>query len=109
ARSLNKSMTIIARGEAPSTVTKLQYAGANEVVLPAHIGAERVAEIILYPAAARTMHNGDRTRVMERELHGLGLELELVVAEQGSVFAGRTVNEIEDAVGPAFFIVAIDR
>lgn len=33
---------IIARGESPSTVTKLLYAGANEVVLPAHIGAERV-------------------------------------------------------------------
>jgi len=97
ARNLNKTMTIIARGESPSTVTKLQYAGANEVVLPAHIGAERMAEIILYPNAARAMH------------HGLGLELELVVAEQGCAFIGRTVAEIEKAVDPAFFIVAIDR
>jgi len=47
ARSLNRSMTIIARGEAPSTVSKLLYAGANEVVLPAHIGAEHAAELIL--------------------------------------------------------------
>jgi voltage-gated potassium channel len=109
ARSLNKSMMIIARGESPSTISKLQYAGANEVVLPAHIGAERVAEIILYPAAARAMQHGDRTRRMERELHGLGLELELVVAEKGSRFAGHTVDEIESQVGPAFFVVAIDR
>ena len=109
ARSLNKSMMIIARGELPSTVSKLQYAGANEVVLPAHIGAERVAEIILYPAAARAMQHGDRARAMEKELHGLGLELELVVAEKGSRFAGRTVDEIETQVGPAFFVVAIDR
>ena len=109
ARSLNKSITIIARGESPSTVSKLQYAGANEVVLPAHIGAERIAEMILYPTAARAMQHSDRSRVMEKELHGLGLELELVVAEQGSTFIGRTVDEIETEVGTAFFIVAIDR
>ncbi len=109
ARSLNKSMTIIARGEAPSTVTKLLYAGANEVVLPAHIGAERVAEMILYPNATKAMRHGAPTDEMERELHGLGLELELVVAAKGSAFAGRTVDEIEHQVGPAFFIVAIDR
>ena len=109
ARSLNKSMMIIARGESPSTVSKLQYAGANEVVLPAHIGAERVAEMILYPDAARAMQHGDRGRVMEKQLHGLGLEIELVVAEPGCEFAGHTVDEIEARVGPAFFIVAIDR
>jgi len=109
ARSLNKSMTIIARGEAPSTVSKLLYAGANEVVLPAHIGAERVAEMILYPNATKAMRHGVPTDEMERELHGLGLELELVVAAKGSAFVGRTVDEIEHHVGPAFFIVAIDR
>jgi voltage-gated potassium channel len=109
ARSLNKSMTIIARGEAPSTVTKLLYAGANEVVLPAHIGAERVAEMILYPNATKAMRHGVPTDEMQRELHGLGLELELVVAAKGSAFVGRTVDEIEHHVGPAFFIVAIDR
>ncbi len=109
ARNLNKSMLIIARGESPSTVTKLVYAGANEVVLPAHIGAERMAEIILYPNATKAMHGGERTDAMERELHGLGLELELAVAENGSKFAGLTVDEIEARVGPAFFIVAIDR
>jgi Trk K+ transport system NAD-binding subunit len=109
ARTLNKSIMIIARGEAPSTVNKLTYAGANEVVLPAYIGAERVAEIILYPAGTKAMHHGDQTGEMERELHSLGLELELVVAEMGSEFAGHTVDEIESRVGPAFFIVAIDR
>jgi voltage-gated potassium channel len=109
ARSLNKDMLIIARGESPSTVTKLLYAGANEVVLPAHIGAERVAEIILYPNAAKAMGRGGKTDAMEHGLHGLGLELELVVAEQGGEFTGHTVDEIESQVGPAFFIVAIDR
>ena len=42
-------MRIIARGELPTTEGKLLHAGANEVVLPAHIGAERIAELILFP------------------------------------------------------------
>lgn len=109
ARSLNKTTLIVARGELPSTISKLRYAGATEVVLPAHIGAERIAELILYPEAAKAMQHGDRTSRMEKELLDLGLEFELVVAEPGSAFAGRTVDEIETEVGPAFFIVAIDR
>ena len=47
ARSLNKQMQIIARGEAPSTERKLTHAGADKVILPTHIGAERIAELIL--------------------------------------------------------------
>jgi voltage-gated potassium channel len=48
ARSLNPGLEIIARGEIPSTESKLLQAGANKVVLPTHIGAERIAEMILY-------------------------------------------------------------
>jgi Trk K+ transport system NAD-binding subunit len=99
---------IIARGESPSTVTKLLYAGANEVVLPAHIGAERVAEMILYPNAVKAMQRDRGANEMEHGLHRLGLEMELVVAEAGSRFAGRTVDQIEHEAGPAFFIVAIN-
>ena len=49
ARRLNGQIEIIARGELPSTESKLVQAGANRVVLPTHIGAERIAEMILYP------------------------------------------------------------
>jgi len=108
ARGLNRAIQIIARGEAPSTVQKLVFAGANEVVLPAHIGAERMAELILYPGAAQALRR-DGHAAMERGLHGLGLELELVATEAGSRFAGSTVREIEAAAAGAFFVVAIDR
>jgi len=43
ARGLNAELTIIARAETPSTEPKLKQAGANEVVLPANIGATRIA------------------------------------------------------------------
>ncbi|PPT08733.1 Potassium channel protein [Geitlerinema sp. FC II] len=39
ARELNPNLTILARGELPSTGKKLQLAGADRIVLPAEIGA----------------------------------------------------------------------
>lgn len=108
ARSLNRGLMIIARGESPSTESKLLQAGANEVVLPAHIGAERVAEMILYQGTARIMRRSATMKQMEHELHRLGLEIEVVVAAAGSAFAGRSVEEIEQAAELAFMIVAVE-
>lgn len=106
ARSLNRNLTIIARGEAPSTERKLLQAGADRVVLPAHIGAERVAELILFPGSAEALRG---PRGTEQELRRLGLEFEVVVAEEGSAWAGLSVAEIERAAQAAFLIVAIER
>jgi voltage-gated potassium channel len=72
ARSLNPQMQIIARGEAPSTENKLIYAGANRVVLPTHIGAERIAEIILFPEMAK-FTGSERMQGFEKEMRMLGL------------------------------------
>ena len=109
ARSLNAGITIIARGEAPATERKLLQAGANDVVLPAHIGAERVAELILYPASARLLSQSGHLPDFEQGLHRLGLELEVGVATEGSAFAGLTVGEIETRSSRSFFIVSIER
>ena len=51
-RSLNPDLHIIpARAEAPvDKEQRLIQASADQVVLPTHIGAERIAELILYPA-----------------------------------------------------------
>ncbi len=55
ARSLNRELTIIARGEAASTEGKLIQAGADRVVLPTRIGAERMAELLLYQNVAKVL------------------------------------------------------
>jgi voltage-gated potassium channel Kch len=107
ARSLNSAITILARGEAPSTERKLLQAGASAVVLPAHIGAERIAELILYPRGLDG--HGSALRAMELQLRRTGLAVELAVAAQGSDYAGRTVGEIEHSAGGAFLIVGIER
>jgi trk system potassium uptake protein TrkA/voltage-gated potassium channel len=109
ARSLNKSLQIIARGETPSTERKLLQAGADAVVLPTHIGAEQVASIILYPGITRLLDQSDRRLRMEQDLRSLGLEIEVISAAEGSAFVGLTVEEIERQSRGSFFIVAIER
>ena len=95
ARALNPALEIIARGEDPSTESKLRQAGANQVVLPAHIGAERVAEIILYPTTASLLRQGERMRALEHDLNRLGVALETLVVEETGRYAWRTIAEIE--------------
>jgi voltage-gated potassium channel len=107
ARALNPSLQIIARGESPATERKLLQAGANSVVMPAHIGAGQVASLILFPAIAGVFQDSARRRQMERDLRTLGLEMEVVVVAAGSAFAGMTVEEIERSAELTFFIVAI--
>jgi Trk K+ transport system NAD-binding subunit len=109
ARSLNKTIQIIARGEEPSTEKKLLQAGANAVVLPAHIGAEQVASMILFPAIAGIIQYSERRRQLELDLRTLGLEIEVVVAAEGSAFCGLTVDEIERKAERSFFIIAIEQ
>jgi len=49
-RNLNPKLQIIARGESLATQRKLHQAGADRVVLPASIGAQRIAAIITRPS-----------------------------------------------------------
>jgi voltage-gated potassium channel len=109
ARSLNGELQIIARGDAVSTERKLVHAGANKVVLPTHIGAERIAEILLFPATARFIHESESMREMERQLRNLGLVMEVVVAPQHGALTDLTIEEIESRARGAFFVIQINR
>jgi voltage-gated potassium channel len=109
ARGLNASLTIIARGEAPSTEKKLLQAGANRVVLPAHIGAERVAEIILFQDMGHLLEGDSAETGFGRDLRRLGLELELVPAAPNSRCVGMSVAALEKEAGGAFLVVALNR
>lgn len=109
ARSLNAAIQIIARGEAPTTENKLYHAGADKVVLPTHIGAERIAEIILYPATESYFAQSGPMCTMKRDLHDLGLELEVVKVAKGGALTGSTVGSAEAHGRGGFFIVQIER
>jgi voltage-gated potassium channel len=105
ARSLNRGLTIIARGEMPATERKLLYAGADRVVMPAHIGAERIAQVILFGSTDGTLP----PRQVEAELARFGLGIDMLVAEQGSAWAGLTVQEVERLAENAFLVIAVQR
>lgn len=109
ARSLNPQVQIIARGEAPTTENKLYQAGADRVVLPTHIGAEKITELILFPATESVLDNRAQVGAIKRNLGELGLDLEVVTAGAHGALTGRTVAEAEHAGKGAFFIVQIDR
>jgi voltage-gated potassium channel len=109
ARSLNPDLEIIARGELPSTERKLLQAGANHVILPTHIGAERIAEMILYKETARFLRGSGRMKNFEAVLHTLGLEIDVVSAAPDSPIVGQTVEAVEQEANGAFFIVQVNR
>lgn len=105
ARSLNRDLLIISRGEAPATQGKLVQAGADRVVLPTHIGAERIAELLLFSAADSLVG----ARGIEPHVRALGLEIERVVAEAESPSAGKTVAEIEAAASAPLLVLELER
>ena len=108
ARNLNQELEIIARGEAPSTERKLLRAGAHQVVMPTHIGAERIARMILFPASADLAADA-RLDKARGDLGELGLDLEMVTASEGSAMCGLTVGDAERQAAGAFFVVQINR
>jgi len=111
ARALKPDIFIIARGELPSTERKLVQAGANRVVLPARIGAERVAELLLFDdinSIVARMRAGGNDR-LAADLRMLGLDMEVIAVEAGSACDKRTVGEIEKLGAGAFLIVALEK
>lgn len=109
ARALNSNLSIVARGELPSTEGKLLQAGADKVVLPSNIGAERIAELLLHQESARFIEGLERSHGFQRVLHNFGIELEVVTAAPQSPAVRMTVAGIERQAKGAFFIVQINR
>jgi voltage-gated potassium channel len=109
ARALNPDLSIVARGELAGTESKLLQAGADKVVLPSHIGAERIAELLLYEESARFMESLERSHGFQRVLHNFGIEVEVVTAAPNSPAVRMTVGAIERQSKGAFFIVQINR
>ena len=109
ARALNPNLLIVARGELASTEGKLLQAGADKVVLPTRIGAERIAELLLYQESARFIEGLERSHGFQQALHNFGVELEVITAAPQSPAVGMSVGAIERQAKGAFFVVQINR
>lgn len=103
ARNMNPSLRILARGELPATERKLRQAGADEVVLPAVIGAHRIADLIVRPHAADLMHRVGNFK------SGLEAILEEIFVTPGSPLIGRTIRDAETHRRHRLLIVSVRR
>ena len=103
ARNMAPNLRILARGELPGTERKLRQAGANDVVLPAVIGAHRIADLIVRPHATDLLHRvGDANSSLEAVL-------EEIPVPAGSTLVGKTIRDAETHRRHRLLIVSVRR
>jgi voltage-gated potassium channel len=109
AREMNPNLTILARGELPSTEKKLRLAGADHVVLPATIGALRMAHLITHPAAVDFLSETGTRDGLNELLAELDIQLNELPIEKDSSLIGGTIGDIEVRGKGTFITVALRR
>ena len=103
AKAARADVLVVARATEAETVKKLKLAGADRVVAPQQVGAERLASLAARP---------ELTDLIDVVVSGVGVEYHLaeLVIEGNSRAAGRTLHELDVrrslgvlvlAVGPA--------
>jgi voltage-gated potassium channel len=109
ARSLNPRLSILARGELPSTEKKLRLAGANRVISPAAIGAQRMARMITHPLAVELLETQEGQGNLNELLAQIDIQVNELVIDPHSGFAGQTIGNLEIRGKGSFIIVALRR
>ncbi|WP_071455683.1 potassium channel family protein [Gloeomargarita lithophora] len=109
ARGLNEGITILARGEFPATERKLRLAGADHVVLPATIGAMRLAYLITHPATIDLLDRNDGSSTVNEMLNQISLRMDELLVPEDSPLIGRTVGDVEVRGDRTFIVVALRR
>jgi voltage-gated potassium channel len=100
AKQNSSSVEIIARAEQTSTQKTLRQAGASHVIMPAAIGAHRIASLLTNPSLvefAELVTNQTR----------LSLEMDEVPIPEGSTLVGRTIAEADVRKKTNALIVAV--
>lgn len=107
AREMNPDLTILSRGELPSTEKKLRLAGANHVVLPAAISASRITHLMTNPAAVDFLSQSDGRASLNELLAELDIQLHELPVDNSLV--GWTVGDAEARSKGTFIVVALRR
>jgi len=109
ARGLNEELTILARGEFPATERKLRLAGADHVVLPATIGALRLAYLITHPATIDLLDHNDGSSTANEILNQINLRMDELLVPENCPLIGCTVGDVEVRGERTFLVVALRR
>lgn len=102
ARQLCPALMIVARAEQPSTQRKLQQAGANHVVLPASIGAHRIASLLTNPSAV------EFTELVTKQ-SSLAIEMDEAVVSQPGPLVGRSLRDADIGRRTGVMVIAVKR
>lgn len=102
AREMAPKVQIIARAEEPSTQKKLHQAGADHVVLPTAIGAQRIASILTNPSAVKFTE-------LVTHRSSLAIEMADVDVRDPGVFVGRTLREMDIGRRTGVMVIAVKR
>ncbi len=84
AREVRADLTILARTNDVKNRRKLIQAGANKVIAPLDVGADRMSQVILRPNVDQFMERVLRTTT-------LGLQMDEVQVESGAPLAGKSL------------------
>jgi len=109
ARGLNPHLTILARGEFPTTEQKLRLAGADHVVLPATIGALRLAHMVKHPAALDFLDRNDGSNNLNEMLLKFNIQLDELAVSATSNLVGAQIRDVEVRGNRAFLVIALRR
>jgi voltage-gated potassium channel len=109
ARELNPALRIFARGELPSTEKKLKLAGADQVVLPASISAQRMAYMITHPVTLDFLSQDDGRQTLNELLSQVDIQVDELVVVPDSPIIGTTIGDIEIRGKGTFIVVALRR
>lgn len=109
ARELSPTIQIVARAESPSTEKKLVRSGANRVVMPAMIGATKIAHMIVRPSAEDMLRADLPAMQINEDLRQIGLELGDIEIRADSPLVGGRVGDLQNTVSNGFVVVGIKR
>lgn len=105
---LNPHLEILSRAEQTSTIKKLRQVGASNVILPANIGADRLANLILRPSAETILQKAQLPQGLNDDLASLGLKLDELQIQQNSPLIGGSLADLHVRNDShSFLIVAI--
>jgi voltage-gated potassium channel len=107
AHELNPKLEILARAEQTSTIKKLRQVGASKVILPANIGADRLAQMILRPSAESLLRQAELPEGLNEDLASLGLRLDELEIQPRSPLVGGSLADLDARGKMPFLIVAL--
>ena len=102
ARQMAPNVQIVARAEQPSTQKKLIQAGANHVVLPAAIGAHRIASLLTNPGAVEFVE-------LVTHRSSLAIDLDDVPIVAGGPLDGRSLRDADIGRRTGLIVIAVKR